>query len=351
MKKNLLLLAFVMGGALLVAGCSGGIPVQTADPSSDPLSPAEQPTEGLREIDIEDVVVEIGQGSPIPVDIIAAGTWPDLCAQLASVRVGFGDTQIDVDLLATPADPDCPEDFLGLPFRLAIPVNILKLSHGTYTVSVNGQQAVFDHPLETQSPSLDGPIPGSGALIPVEAVQVEVGVGSPIPVEIAVSGTWPDLCAQLEGIEMRFQGYAIEVELTAAAPNVGCPADNVGLPFGMRIPINIVELPEGSYSVTVNGVATSFSVPVEPPSLETQDEFPALETDVELILALEDITIYSGPSEGFDVIGEVFGGQRAKVTGISEDSAWWRVICPDDTIGSCWVSADPELSEPAEASS
>ena len=54
----------------------------------------------------------------------------------------------------------------------------------------------------------------------------------------------------------------------------------------------------------------------------------------------------NGPGEQFDVIEKIAGGQQALVTGVSRDSHWWRVICPDSTVGNCWVSADPTLTQP-----
>jgi hypothetical protein len=103
-------------------------------------------------------------------------------------------------------------------------------------------------------------------LQPIEVldVRVEVGVGSPIPVDILVSGGWPGLCSQLASIDQTMNEFAFDVSLMADPGDPDCPPDNVGLPFGMAIPINVVELPEGTYTVTVNGVTTSFSVPVTP---------------------------------------------------------------------------------------
>jgi hypothetical protein len=69
-----------------------------------------------------------------------------------------------------------------------------------------------------------------------------------------------------------------------------------------------------------------------------------LETDVQYVLALEDLTLYSGPGGDYVPIGSVFGGQVALVTGVSGDGEWWRVMCPDDTVGSCWLSADPAIT-------
>lgn len=72
------------------------------------------------------------------------------------------------------------------------------------------------------------------------------------------------------------------------------------------------------------------------------------QTAVEYLLALEDVPMYAGPGDTHALIGQVFGGQVALVTGVSADGAWWRAICPDDTVGSCWLSAAPELTQPTD---
>jgi len=61
---------------------------------------------------------------------------------------------------------------------------------------------------------------------------------------------------------------------------------------------------------------------------------------------LEALPIYSGPGGSYAQIGEIFGGMAATVTGVSADGQWWRVMCPDDTVGDCWISADPNMTEP-----
>src|SRR4030042_3139426 len=43
-------------------------------------------------------------------------------------------------------------------------------------------------------------------LIEITDVQVQIGVGSPIPVDVIASGGWPDLCAQVAGIQQRLDG-------------------------------------------------------------------------------------------------------------------------------------------------
>ena len=102
--------------------------------------------------------------------------------------------------------------------------------------------------------------------IEVQDVQIEVGVGSPIPVDVMVSGGWPGLCAQLAQLSMNQGEFSFDYELLATAEQEDCPPDMIGLPFGMRIPLNVVELPEGMYTVTVNGVSGTFDVPVAQPA-------------------------------------------------------------------------------------
>jgi hypothetical protein len=69
-------------------------------------------------------------------------------------------------------------------------------------------------------------------------------------------------------------------------------------------------------------------------------------SDVETIIALTDLVIYRGPDTSHQQIGQIADGQTALVTGASQDAQWWRVICPNDTIGDCWVSADLQLAQP-----
>jgi uncharacterized protein YraI len=54
----------------------------------------------------------------------------------------------------------------------------------------------------------------------------------------------------------------------------------------------------------------------------------------------------SGPATSYGAIGILTVGQKVMVTGASADGNWWRVICPDNTVGNCWVSANAELTHP-----
>jgi hypothetical protein len=98
----------------------------------------------LREMVVEGISVEIGVGSPIPVDAVIGGTWPGLCSQIAEINQQEGERSFDIRLFATPDQPACPPDHLGLPFRIVIPLNMVEKPAGTYTVTANGVKTTFE---------------------------------------------------------------------------------------------------------------------------------------------------------------------------------------------------------------
>lgn len=67
---------------------------------------------------------------------------------------------------------------------------------------------------------------------------------------------------------------------------------------------------------------------------------------MQYVLALSNVNMRAGPGLEFAVMGKVYAGQIARVTGMSANRRWWRVICPDNTVGNCWASADPSLTQP-----
>jgi len=225
-------------------------------------APAGRPTAGtaitpeaveLRAIPVSHVEVQVGVGSPIPVDVFVSGGWPDLCAQLAETRQSVEGDRIEITLLATPADPDCPPDFVGLPFRIAVPLNVVELPVGLYTVAVNGVSTTFDWQQGNTTPT----VPLMNA-VQVDEVNIEIeGSRAVKSVRAIVSGRLPDICAQVNEIRMQREGTTFQiVVLASSSAGEGCVAD--GVPFQLVIPLNSTNLPAGPYDVNVNGVSASF---------------------------------------------------------------------------------------------
>lgn len=238
---------------------------------SAPTEPEIFPFSELPGMPVQNVQVEIGVGSPIPVEVVASGEWGGLCSQLAETQVRYTDgNQIHILLLSDPMPDACPQGTLGqasgTPFSFRIPLNMVEMPSGKYSVIVNGVQTDFDWAGAPSSadghyPDFSQPSPGGLPPITVRDVRVEIGVGSPIPVEVAVAGDWPSLCSQLGRTTTNINGQQIDIFLEATPDDETCPQDLVGLTFALRLPLNMVEMPEGEYTVTVNGWQTSFAWP------------------------------------------------------------------------------------------
>jgi len=106
--------------------------------------------------------------------------------------------------------------------------------------------------------------------------------------------------------------------------------------------------PTASVTATVTGEGTAvppITTTPQPTNTTQATAIPVATTSVQYVLALTDVNIRSGPGTGYNVIGGVAGGQTAKVTGVSSDSSWWRVVCPDGTTASCWVTAGAQYTK------
>ncbi len=89
----------------------------------------------------------------------------------------------------------------------------------------------------------------------------------------------------------------------------------------------------------------SITAPAEP----TGEGPRTLASPVDFVLTLArfGLNVRSGPDTTFDIVDVIPLGNLVEVTGVTEDEAWWRVRCPDGQIANCWISADPDLSQPA----
>lgn len=175
----------------------------------------------------------------------------------------------------------------------------------------------------TESPVTEESAPDLRA-VPVENVTIEVGVGSPIPVDLFVSGGWPDLCAQLAEMEQRMEDFRIDITLLATPADPDCPPDYVGLPFRLAIPLNVVELPEGTYTATVNGVTTTFDLPVQPPAMgDAATDEPAADEQTDFEAELERVLLERDYEQMQAVMGEMFiiAGWRSEGSAYEPEAA------------------------------
>jgi hypothetical protein len=210
------------------------------------------PVTGYQLVDVDQVEAEVGVGSPIPVQVTVSGNLPDTCAQIELVQQRQEGSTFHITLSTIPSSAkDCAQD--ALPFRMMIPLNVVNIPAGLYSVEVNGLRTNFT--LETGNTTSS--LPGVDSVITKEDVQVDdiqigVGVGSPIPVHAIVSVSLPNSCAQIGEIRLHRAGSTFYVRLIAdIAERPDCIADSI--PFRVEIPLNMVNLPDGPSIVNVNG--------------------------------------------------------------------------------------------------
>ena len=125
-----------------ITSASGTPPTAVVETVKNPAPVIELPR-----LKVNDVQLQIGVGSPIPVDAFISAELPDSCAQLADVKVMQQDFTFDITLRVTPGTrEECFRD--TLPFRMYVPLNMVNQPEGTYTVNVNGASTTFQWPSE-----------------------------------------------------------------------------------------------------------------------------------------------------------------------------------------------------------
>ena len=250
---SLFLLLSACSPLTTIVSSSGEQPVPVE--SNDSVSADYQP------ITVDQVEVEVGVGSPIPVRVIVYGNLPDPCSQVEHTEIKQDGSNFIIKLSATPdvggpAVDGCIKD--PFPFKMGIPLNVVDLPAGSYSVMVNGSRADFK--LDTAnltSSLLIADMPFEKTDIQVNAVNVEIGRGSPLPVHAVVSANLPNACAQLGEVRVHRDGTTFFVRLIAYLPDqTNCNPDT--LPLRIEVPLNIAYAPEGPYEVNVNGVTASF---------------------------------------------------------------------------------------------
>ena len=131
--------------SVTVNGSRADFRLESGNSTSSP--PTADPPIVKDDIQVDDVTIEVGVGSPIPVKAVVSGNLPNACAHLGEVRLHRDETTFFVQLLAyLPEQTECTPDVI--PFRLEIPLNIVNLPNGTYEIIVNGETANFTLPIK-----------------------------------------------------------------------------------------------------------------------------------------------------------------------------------------------------------
>jgi len=342
---------------LLMAACA---PLTAAPATPSPSVTEEIPITGMAIV--QSVEIQILESQPLQVNAIIRGQLPDAgCTTIKSVDQAR-DGNIFKVTLTTTTDPLALCAQVLTPFERVIALDVKDLPSGTYIVNVNGIEVSFQRiaditsfkqslveVLNARNYDLLKTLMDKSLMIALYRSK-----GSAYDVESAIeqlklnhlNATTPitadlnkDLTTLLNGIDP-LSIFGLDV-----GPNFALFLSGWGLDGKDEAILYVNYLLDGSLYwhgvlVAKGGFAQSNNGSNPPADISVHA------TDVEYILALKDVTIYSGPGSSFGVIGQVASGQIARVTGNDSNDGWWRIVCPDDSVGSCWVSADPALTQP-----
>src|SRR5574338_350896 len=130
---------------LILNACSPVTIAASSGQQPTPVQSFDQVPVAYQPIPVDHVGFQIGVTSPEAVEVVASGTWPDSCSQIAEVQTQRSDFKIDFTVLASTVGT-CPAGQPGPPIRFVIPLNEAGLQNGTYTITVNGISNTFDWP-------------------------------------------------------------------------------------------------------------------------------------------------------------------------------------------------------------
>ena len=199
----------------------------------------------------------------------------------------------------------------------------------------------------TPSPTVTE-VPTVTSVAVVKSIEILILESFPLQVNAVIRGDLPDAgCTTIASVDQVREGNTFRLTLVTTTDPLALCAPAL-TPFEQVVALDVKDLPAGMYTVQAGGIEQTFEFTVDngPDQPMDTDVHP---TDVAFVLAQQDVSIYGGPGDQYGIVGSVASGQTAKVTGVSSDNNWWRVLCPDDTVGNCWVSADPALTQPAQA--
>jgi hypothetical protein len=285
MSKNLLTLIALF---LLLSACAPPVtdalplptdPTAPENPPSDTEAPAAKDELLLGEAPVEEVEIVTRESFPVQVSAIVRGYLPDACTEISRVTSDQDGETFNITVAtARPKDTACAEVIQS--YEETVPLDVLGLTAGVYTVDANGVTATFELQADNEAPAFDtseegspstGTDPGASdeadrerkemiiGTAPVETVQVEVIGTDPLQAQATVTGYLPDGCTELGEMTQEWQGDTLVVTLTTQRP-AGMACITMITPYEQVIPLDVSGISAGNYMVQVNDVAVTLAV-------------------------------------------------------------------------------------------
>ena len=317
---------------------------------------------------VQSVEIQLLESQPLQVNAIVRGQLPDGgCTTISDVNQVRDGNTFKITL-GTKTDPLAVCTLAATPYERVIPLDVNGLPPAKYLVDVNGMEASFELLTRDHAKFNQALVEALNArnydLLNVMMddsfmIGYWLSEGTTVAPADAIGQLQRSLLNSSSPITADYSKNLIE--LLGADPVTIVDSDlqifdvsplfisGLGAAGRDEAILFTAKLPDGSlYWHGLLFAKDGFARPTQVPSTPIPVDMSAYPTRVEYIMAQVDVRMRSGPGMQFSVISYLAEGQTAKVTGISADGYWWRVVCPDNTIGSCWVSALRHLTLPSD---
>ncbi len=253
---------------LAVAACSAAptaLPPGQAAPTHTPTAqdaPTHTPMaaqDKTGQAHVESVEILVLESFPVQIRALVKGSLPDSCTtidQIVQTREGNAFRVSITTVRAT--GKACAQSLV--PFEEIIPLQVVGLQAGDYTVTVNDVSTTFQ--LSADNVAQTQPEPGRVIVDEAAVSSVEVGPvpGDALLLTIVVRGNLPDGCTKIARVTHAVEGHELRITVTTERPaDLMCTEALV--PFEQAIPIQIATLPTSTIAVIANGVRTTFERP------------------------------------------------------------------------------------------
>ena len=212
-------------------------------------------------------------------------------------------------------------------------------------IDVNGNCWVsadpnLTRPVDHSTPNPD-PIRETGEAV-VENISIQTLESYPVQVVAVLHGYLPDACVNIQEVRQVRESTTFRIRMTTQR-RIDALCTAVPVRFNESVQLEVAGLPAGDYDVRVNNLVMPFTL-ASAQAPGNGGLVPVNETTVRYVQAQANLRLRNGPSQQAAIIGRIAAGQTSLVTGISLNGAWWRVVCPDDSISNCFISADRTLT-------
>lgn len=126
-------------------------PVSADDPDQTVPEDVDETDYVFGEANVDDVQVNIMESFPVQVSVTVSGFLTDGCTEIDETAVTRTDNTFDVHVTTKrPAAAVCTQELA--PFEESVPLDVLDLPAGEYTIDVNGVTTTFTLDMDNSSP-------------------------------------------------------------------------------------------------------------------------------------------------------------------------------------------------------